>query len=102
MPAPWCRRTSKREHVDRTSGADERLGLAADARVLLVVRVGEHGHAADAPRPLRQSEWRRARDGRGGGAGVHHFYRIKSSVAERTGQRRDGRGSGATDGAERR
>ena len=39
-------RPAQGEHVDRASRPDERLGLAADARVLLVVGVGEHGHAA--------------------------------------------------------
>jgi hypothetical protein len=38
---------SEGKHVDRASGADERLRFAPNARVLLVVRVDEHGNTRD-------------------------------------------------------
>ena len=40
--------SAQREDVDRAAGRDEGLGFAPDARVLLVVGVGEHGDRSGA------------------------------------------------------
>ena len=42
----WIVRPAKPEDLDRPAGSDERFGLSADARILLVIGMGQHADRA--------------------------------------------------------